>query len=46
MKNMNNNTQLNKNELRDLKMNRDDFFTRQRHPIYIILDSLKCAHNI
>ena len=43
---MNDNAQLNKNELRDLKTSRDDFFTMQRHPIYIILDSLKCAHNI
>ncbi|CAN2041366.1 RNA methyltransferase [Candidatus Magnetomoraceae bacterium gMMP-15] len=38
--------QLNKNELRANKLSREDFLKSPRNPIYIVLDSLKCAHNI
>ncbi len=35
-----------KDELRANKISKQDFFSLPRKPIYIILDSLKCAHNI
>ncbi len=38
--------QLTKNELRKSKYNRNEFSKIERNEIYIILDSLKCAHNI
>ena len=38
--------QLSKEELRDLKKNRHEFLDIERNEIYLILDSLKCAHNI
>jgi len=41
-----NNTQLSKSELRELKSTKEIFNSTKRHPIYVILDSLKCAHNI
>ena len=37
---------LNKEEIRVTKISRNDFENTKRLPIYIILDSLKCAHNI
>jgi tRNA G18 (ribose-2'-O)-methylase SpoU len=37
---------LNKAEIRVTKTNRDNFENTKRLPIYIVLDSLKCAHNI
>jgi tRNA G18 (ribose-2'-O)-methylase SpoU len=38
--------QLNKIELRKGKPSRKDFSKIARNPIYVALDSLKCAHNI
>jgi len=38
--------QLSKSELRLQKVKRNDFKNINRNDIYIILDSLKCAHNI
>jgi tRNA G18 (ribose-2'-O)-methylase SpoU len=38
--------QLNKDSLRENKLCRDDFKQIGRSNIYIVLDSLKCAHNI
>jgi len=38
--------QLNKEELRSTKINRKDFISLPRNDIYIVLDSLKVAHNI
>ena len=38
--------QLDKQELRSQKNDRKDFWNQKRNPIYIVLDSLKCAHNI
>jgi len=38
--------QLTKNELRSTKISRQEFFNISRNPVYIVLDSLKCAHNI
>lgn len=38
--------QLTKQELRDNKARREEFKNIERNKIYIILDSLKCAHNI
>lgn len=35
-----------KDELRTNKLSKQDFFNLPRNPIYIVLDSLKCAHNI
>jgi len=40
------NRQLNKIELRSGKPSRKDFSKVPRNPIYVVLDSLKCAHNI
>lgn len=37
---------LNKKELRIRKVNKTDFPYIERSPVYIVLDSLKCAHNI
>ncbi|MDZ7261255.1 MAG: RNA methyltransferase [candidate division KSB1 bacterium] len=37
---------LNKNEIRSTKLSRDEFLKLPRNPIYVVLDSLKCAHNI
>ena len=37
---------LNKQELRATKLSRKEFIKSPRNPIYIVLDSLKCAHNI
>jgi tRNA (guanosine-2'-O-)-methyltransferase len=39
-------TPLSKGEMRANKTSRDNFFDTERLPIYILLDSLKCAHNI
>lgn len=39
-------TQLSKNSLREQKSSREEFFNKPRNEIYIVLDSLKCAHNI
>jgi len=38
--------QLTKTELRENKSKKEEFFNKKRNEIYIILDSLKCAHNI
>ena len=38
--------QLSKEELRAGKISKEEFKNLNRNPIYIILDSLKCAHNI
>lgn len=38
--------QLTKEELRKNKERRENFKNIKRNDIYIILDSLKCAHNI
>ena len=38
--------QLDKTELRESKILRKEFKNVKRNPIYIILDSLKVAHNI
>ena len=38
--------QLTKEELRETKSKRQDFLKKKRNNIYIILDSLKCTHNI
>ncbi len=38
--------QLSKEELRVRKINKEKFKNIKRNDIYIILDSLKCAHNI
>lgn len=38
--------QLSKEELRNNKIRREEFKKIKRNNIYIILDSLKCAHNI
>ena len=38
--------QLTKNELRDSKINRNEFKNIKRNEIYVLLDSLKVAHNI
>ena len=38
--------QLTKEELRNNKIKREEFKNIERNDIYIILDSLKCAHNI
>ena len=38
--------QLTKTELRETKTRKEEFFSKKRNNIYIILDSLKCAHNI
>ncbi len=38
--------QLTKEELRENKIRREEFASIERNNIYIILDSLKCAHNI
>lgn len=38
--------QLSKEELRINKERRKDFLLKPRNEIYIVLDSLKCAHNI
>ena len=38
--------QLTKEELRNEKKRREEFKNIERNDIYIILDSLKCAHNI
>ena len=38
--------QLNKEELRDKKISREDFKNIERNEIYIVLDSFKVAHNI
>jgi len=37
---------LNKCEIRTQKLSKDEFVKVSRNPIYIVLDSLKCAHNI
>lgn len=37
---------LTKSELRAAKLSRQDFLALPRNPIYIVLDSLKCAHNV
>ncbi|MBF0274966.1 MAG: hypothetical protein HQK84_07020 [Nitrospinae bacterium] len=37
---------LNKAEIRKTKLSREEFVKVQRNPIYIVLDSLKSAHNI
>lgn len=41
-----NNTPLKKKEIRTTKAGKSNFHLLERLPIYIILDSLKCAHNI
>ena len=38
--------QLTKEELRNEKKRREEFKSIERNDIYIILDSLKCAHNV
>jgi len=40
------NRQLNKKELRSTKRSRHEFSMISRNPVYLVLDSLKCAHNI
>lgn len=37
---------LTKEELRSAKMTREEFEHIERNPFYVVLDSLKCAHNI
>ncbi|MBF0449949.1 MAG: hypothetical protein HQK75_04545 [Candidatus Magnetomorum sp.] len=37
---------LNKTEIRSKKISRSEFSNISRNPIYVVLDSLKCAHNI
>lgn len=37
---------LNKEELRGKKISRKNFFDLPRNEIYVVLDSLKCAHNV
>lgn len=37
---------LSKKEIRATKTGREEFLSLPRNPIYIVLDSLKCAHNI
>jgi tRNA G18 (ribose-2'-O)-methylase SpoU len=39
-------TPLSKGEIRANKTSKNNFFDTERLPIYILLDSLKCAHNI
>lgn len=38
--------QLSKGELREKKIGREEFKNIPRNDIYVVLDSLKCAHNI
>ena len=38
--------QLSKGELRERKISREEFKNIPRNDIYVVLDSLKCAHNI
>ena len=38
--------QLTKEELRSNKKRREEFKNLERNNIYIVLDSLKCAHNV
>ena len=38
--------QLSKDELREKKIKREEFKKIPRNDIYVVLDSLKCAHNI
>lgn len=38
--------QLTKDELREGKSKKEEFLKKERNNIYIILDSLKCTHNI
>ena len=38
--------QLTKEELRNSKSKREEFVNIKRNDIYVVLDSLKCAHNI
>ena len=38
--------QLTKNELREGKSKKEEFFNKKRTEMYIVLDSLKCTHNI
>ena len=38
--------QLSKGELREKKISREEFKNIPRNDIYVVLDSLKCAHNI
>lgn len=40
------NYQLSKSDLRISKPTRDEFASIKRHPVVIILDNLKCAHNV
>ncbi len=40
------NYQLTKEELRDSKTKRNDFLSLERNDIYVLLDSLKVAHNV
>jgi tRNA G18 (ribose-2'-O)-methylase SpoU len=44
--NINTHTPSSKGEIREKKISKDNFFNTERLPIYIVLDSLKCAHNI
>lgn len=38
--------QLTKDEIRRGKVSREEFCKLKRNPIYLVLDSLKCAHNV
>ena len=38
--------QLTKDEIRSGKVSREEFIELKRNPIYLVLDSLKCAHNV
>jgi tRNA G18 (ribose-2'-O)-methylase SpoU len=38
--------QLTKDEIRKGKLSREEFRKHKRNPIYLVLDSLKCAHNV
>jgi hypothetical protein len=38
--------QLTKDEIREGKLSREEFRKHKRNPIYLVLDGLKCAHNV
>jgi tRNA G18 (ribose-2'-O)-methylase SpoU len=38
--------QLTKDEIRKGKLSREEFPKHKRNPIYLVLDGLKCAHNV
>ncbi len=42
----NDSRQLTKDETRSGKVSREEFHKIKRNPIYLVLDGLKCAHNV